>query len=103
MSDPFIMLGFTSCTTVFVTMSQSVTIPTGFSFLMITMLPIFSSFIFLAISFTESSGWQDTTVLFIISLTRTLVVILASRCLLMESLSATTDEDYDLLNYFARN
>src|ERR671923_929934 len=79
-SFAFIWLGLASLTTPFETMSQSVTMPTGLSFSIMTMLPIFSSFIFFAISLTVSLGDAEITGLFMMSLTRTRVVMCASAC-----------------------
>src|SRR6185503_11696066 len=66
--------------TTFDTTSQSVTIPTGFSFSVIITLPIVCSFIFIAMSAMLSLGIAVITGLFIISLTSTLVVMFASVC-----------------------
>src|SRR5215216_2616153 len=95
------MLGLTSFVTAFETISQSVTIPRGFSFSIIMMLPILCSFILDATSSTVLCGGAEITGLFIISLTRTRVGILASRCFLV-GLFATRLDLHDAFNYFAQ-
>src|SRR5688572_32400580 len=89
-SDAIIELGGTSLENPSVTISQSVTIPTGSSFLNITILPILSVFIFSAISLILESGEDEIIGLFITSLTKTLVVIFASLCLLPRSVPTSS-------------
>src|ERR687886_1873329 len=80
MSFAFIWLGFESLAIALETMSQSVTMPTGLSFSIMTMLPMFPSFIFFAMSWMVSFEDAETTGLFMMSLTITLVVMFASAC-----------------------
>src|ERR671924_1143759 len=100
-SEAFNMLGFMSFVTAFETISQSVTIPRGFSFSIIMMLPILYSFILDATSPTVLYGGAEITGLFIISLTRTRVGILASRCFLV-GLFTTRLDLHVAFNYFAQ-
>src|SRR5215212_2137014 len=80
-------------------MSQSVTIPTGLSFSIMMMLPIFSSFIFFAMSCIVSFGDAETTGLFMMSLTSTLVVISASVCSLTGFFTTKIFEYMPLITY----
>src|SRR5262245_31775728 len=101
MSDAFSMLGLMSFVTPFDTISQSVTIPTGFSFSMIIILPILCSFILDATSSIVLCGEAEITGLFITSLTRTLVGMLASRCFFVGRFTTNLNRNYTF-NYFAQ-
>jgi hypothetical protein len=101
MSDALNMLGLTSLVTPFETISQSVTIPRGLSFSIIMMLPILCSFILDATSSIVLCGGAEITGLFITSLTRTLVGMLASRCFLVGLFTTDLNRE-DAFNYFAQ-